>query len=94
MKYLKIFESNESNDVTIVSTSSTWVGIYFNSELKDEGRYNVLFMDTFCRILKKIGHNIEYINIGEEMWKDDFGQLLPKNLETVKLKFNAKRYNI
>lgn len=26
--------------------------------------------------------------------EDDFGQRLPKNIETVKLKLNAKKYNL
>jgi hypothetical protein len=90
MKYIKsITESVDNKELTIIRTED-WEGIYFGNELIDEG-HSIDFMHI---LEKHFGFKVDYKYIDAEKFENYFGANCPDTLEEVKMKLDAKKYNI
>ena len=90
MKYIKnINESIDDKNITIIRTDD-WEGVYYKNKLIDEG-HNVDW-EGILRNYFGIIINSQYIEIDE--FEENFGSNCPENLDEVKTKLDAKKYNL
>lgn len=89
MKYLKsINEELDSKNISIIRTDD-WEGVYYQDKLLDEG-HGI----DWHHVLKALGYSVDYKYIDQEKFEDCFGSNCPDTLDEVKMKLDAKKYNI
>lgn len=89
MKYIKkILESVDNKEITILRTDD-WQGVYYNGELIDEGHSINLY-----NVLRTLGYHLDHINVDGEEFEKLIGSSCPDTLDEVKMKLDAKKYNI
>jgi len=87
-KFNESIESQYDKEIFLV-VGDDWKGIYHNGKLISEGHSLDLYY-----VLEKLGYSIGAVFIDDEETWDSFGNSCPEDLEEVKLRMNAKKYNV
>lgn len=88
MKYLKNINEAIDNKELVMIEGDDWEGLYKDGELIDQGhRLEVK------NVLRGLGYKIDATYLEENEW-EAIGNSCPRTLDEVKMKLNAKKYNL
>ena len=90
MKHLKSINEEIENKEFVLIDTDDWSGLYYNGKLVDEGHS----IDWKYVIKKIFNCSIDSNYIDQEDFEEYFGSHCPETLDEVKIKLDAKKYNL